>query len=252
MTAPTDVLRLGTDPSGRPIYMSRRMKAMWDVVVGELGFTPTLVQGAFMARVGGGATASAGYHDLSGCIDTRVWDLTSAQQDKVIRVGRSNGWAVWKRDAAHGGMSEHMHWIALGEPNMASGAQLQEKQYMRGLDGLASGGPDYHWRPDRITIFDYNAYLEDDMPSAEEIWNYKFGDTSARTTLVQARENARTARLTAAAVDANQDRLEKAVSALAAKLEQVAPGTAQAVVDALGDRIHIDVHVTTDTEEKPA
>lgn len=94
-----------------------------------------------MASIGGGAAASAGYHDRSGCIDTRTNDLSTAQEKKVIRAARSVGWAVWKRDAQHGGMDEHTHWVLLREPDMADGALEQEEDYLAGLDGLPPGAP---------------------------------------------------------------------------------------------------------------
>lgn len=161
---------VGSDTSGRPILMTRRMRAAFDAVVAHCGIAPVIVQGAFMSDVpGGGAAASAGYHDLAGCIDTRTWNLTSDQQVALIKAARTVGWAVWKRDGLHGGMDEHMHWVLLDEPNMASGAQWQAAEYRAGRDGLASQGLDYHWRPDPIPGFDYDTYLEDDMPSMEEL-----------------------------------------------------------------------------------
>ncbi|HSE70430.1 MAG TPA: hypothetical protein VLA97_06705 [Nocardioidaceae bacterium] len=162
----TAQIRLGRDSSGRDIVMTRRMKAAFDVVVERCGFTPVIVQGAFVKD---GAAASAGYHDRSGCIDTRTWDLTREQQQRLVRCARSVGWAVWRRDERHGGMDEHMHWVLLGEPDMAPGARGQETDYRAGLDGLASKGPDYHWRPDPVPVFDFDAYLENDMPTMEQL-----------------------------------------------------------------------------------
>lgn len=160
---------VGVDPDGRTVRMTRRMKAALDVACEQSGVTPTIVQGAFMAELGGGASASAGYHDRSGCIDTRTWDLEPDDQDRLIRAARATGWAVWKRDGAHGGMDEHMHWVLLGEPDMAGGACDQERDYLAGLDGLASRGTDYHWRPEPITTFDYDSYLEAWMPTMKEL-----------------------------------------------------------------------------------
>lgn len=160
---------LGRDPSGRTVRMTRRMKAAFDATVRECGFAPTIVQGAFMAQLGGGATASAGYHDRSGCLDTRTWDLTAAQQERLVRAARSIGWAVWKRDELHGGMDEHMHWVLLGEPGSAPGARRQEADYRAGYDGLTPRGRDYHWRPRVIPTFDYDRHLEDDMPTMKEL-----------------------------------------------------------------------------------
>lgn len=160
---------LGTDTSGRRIVVTRRMKAAYDAVVRECGVAPVIVQGAFMAEFGGGAKESASYHDRAGCIDTRTWNLTADEQESVIRCARRVGWAVWKRDAAHGGMDEHMHWVLIDEPDMSDGAVQQVRAYLDGLDGLASGGKDYHWRPDPIPTFDLDSFQEDDMPTMQEL-----------------------------------------------------------------------------------
>ena len=163
----TEIIDLGKDSSGRAVRLTRRMKAAFDRTCQECGVTPTIVQGAFMS--GQGAAASAGCHDRSGCIDTRTWDLTEAQQEALIRAARSVGWAIWKRDKVRGGMDEHMHWVLLGEPDMAAEACRQESDYKAGFDGLASRGKDYHWRPPVIKQFDYNEYVEGDMPTMEEL-----------------------------------------------------------------------------------
>ncbi|HEX6248876.1 MAG TPA: hypothetical protein VFZ64_13480 [Nocardioidaceae bacterium] len=165
----TQTVDLGRDPSGRTIRLTRRMKAAFDATAEACGFVPTILQGAFMAQLGGGAQASAGYHDRSGCIDTRTRDLTVVQQERLLRCARSVGWAVWRRDQAHGGMDEHMHWVLLGEPDMAPGARQQEADYRAGYDGLTPRGRDYHWRPTTIRSFDYDRYLEEDMPTMKEL-----------------------------------------------------------------------------------
>jgi hypothetical protein len=71
--ADSDVIRRGTDPNGRGLYATRFMWRWWDAVCDELGFTPTIVQGAYMSKNGGGAAATAGYHDGGGCIDRPPW-----------------------------------------------------------------------------------------------------------------------------------------------------------------------------------
>lgn len=165
----TETVDVGLDPLGRTVRLTRRMKAAFDAACEQCGFTPTILQGAFMAAIGNAAADSAGYHDLSGCLDTRTRDLTAAQQKRLVHVARSVGWAVWKRDSAHGGMAEHMHWVLLDEPGMAPGARRQEADYRAGLDGLATRGKDYHWRPAVIRPFDYDKYLEGDMPTMKEL-----------------------------------------------------------------------------------
>lgn len=143
------VVRVGTDSSGRPIYMTRKMRRWWRRVCIRLGFTPTIVQGAWMAKAGGGAAASAGYHDGGGCLDLRVWDLTGDQQVKVIRVLRSMGAAAWLRGTAHG-MDPHIHLVFGSDSGLTTGARSQWNAYLDGRDGLASNGIDYHWRPNPL------------------------------------------------------------------------------------------------------
>lgn len=140
------VIRYGTDTSGRAIYMTTYMRDWWERVVDELGFTPTIVQGAFMTRVGGGASASAGYHDAGGCLDLRTWNLGASQIEDVIRTTRSLGAASWVRDQRHG-MDPHIHLLLGSDKPLASGAAYQWQQYLNGRDGLSGNGPDYHWRP---------------------------------------------------------------------------------------------------------
>ena len=153
----TDRIRLGIDSSDRPIVVTRRMHAAFLAALVLLDFEPVIIQGAFMARVGGGAVDSAGTHDRAGCLDTRTEGLTSHQQMKVVRAARSVGWAVWKRDKRHGNMEQHHHWLLLGEPKATPAARLQMRAYRAGLDGLDPERPDYHWRPDPLPVFHYRA-----------------------------------------------------------------------------------------------
>lgn len=175
------------DSSGRPIRMNFRMKAAYDVVCERLGFKPVITQGAYMAMVpGGGAEDSGGFHDAGGCIDTRTWNIDSDEERRVIRVARSIGWAVWRRDksAKHGGFDEeHMHWVLLGDEEAASGALGQMAEYRAEGNGL--GGPDYHWRPDPIPTFDYEAYLEDQMPSVHDLLSAELNPDEAKSETVR-------------------------------------------------------------------
>lgn len=142
----------GTDSSGRLILMTPYMHRWWEGVVERLGFRPTITQGAFMSEAGGGAAASEGYHDFSGCLDLRVWDLTDRQVVRVVRELRRSGAAAWLRDAQHGGMEEHIHLVLGTDEPLSSGAIAQWKAYQAGRDGLASNGADYHWRPDPLNL----------------------------------------------------------------------------------------------------
>lgn len=166
-----DPIVYGTDSSDRPILMTTYMRDWWLGVVDRLGFEPTIVQGAWMRQAGGGAKASAGYHDLGGCLDLRVWNLTSAQMSRTVRELRRSAAAAWIRDQRHG-MDPHIHLVLGTDTELADGAAWQWMQYLAGRDGLSSGGRDYHWRPDPIVT----EPPEDDMPSAQEIadavWNH--------------------------------------------------------------------------------
>lgn len=153
------VAQHGTDSSGRPIFMTAFMAAWWAGVVERLRFTPTIVQGAFMDRAGGGAAASAGYHDGAGCLDLRVWDLTEDQQGRLVRELRRSGAAAWVRDQRHG-MDPHIHLVLGTDSPLANGAAWQWEQYLGGRDGLSVGGRDYHWRPDPLVT---TPPPEDDM-----------------------------------------------------------------------------------------
>lgn len=156
------VHQFGTDTSGRPILMTQFMHDWWQGVVAELGFEPTIVQGAFMSRIGGGAAASAGYHDLGGCMDVRTRDLTGDQLDRLVRGSRSRGGAAWRRDetAAHGGMDSHCHITLGADQPLSPGARASWQSYLDGRNGLANNAPDYEWRPEPLVT---TPPQEDDM-----------------------------------------------------------------------------------------
>lgn len=159
----TTVVRYGVDSSGRAILMSERMRAWWTDVVDALGYEPVIVQGAYMSRVpGGGADASAGYHDLGGCLDLRTWDHTGGALDKLVRVLREHGAAAWRRDRQHGGMDPHLHMVCGWDDELSQGARFQWVQYQGGRNGLDDNGPDYEWRPSPLVTTPPEK--DDDMP----------------------------------------------------------------------------------------
>lgn len=143
----TTIAKHGTDSSGRPILASDYLWALWLRVLDDLDFTPTIIQGAYMARAGGGADDSSGFHDAGGCFDIRTWDLTADQLETLIRTLRRYGCAAWRRDHEHGGFDPHLHFVCGTDYDLAPGAAAQWRDYLAGHDGLASHGPDYEWRP---------------------------------------------------------------------------------------------------------
>lgn len=147
------VHQYGVDSSGRPIFMTAYMHEWFESVVDDLGWRPVIVQGAFMERVpGGGASASAGYHDKAGCIDCRVRDLTPTKREDMIRAFRRHGAAAWVRDQVHGGMDEHCHLVLGTDSPLAPGAASQWSDYRNGYDGLYPRGVDYEWRPKPLVL----------------------------------------------------------------------------------------------------
>lgn len=146
-----DIVLYGTDTSGRAVFMTKYMRAFWERACAELGFEPTIVQGAFMTRAGGGASDSAGYHDKGGCLDLRTWDRTAAEVEQIIRTMRRLGAAAWRRDSRHG-MDPHIHFVLGTDEPLDDGAAYQWRQYVMGRDGLAGNGPDYEWRPSPLVL----------------------------------------------------------------------------------------------------
>lgn len=152
-TTEPKLIRYGTDTSGRPILVTKFEQEWLDDFMDACrgrGFTPTIVQGPWMSRVpGGGADASAGYHDQAGAVDFRVWDRVTVEQQFMVRQSRRMAGAGWIRDQAHGGMDPHMHvTIGPAEPKDV-GLEWQWDDYLADGNGLSgsSHGTDYHWRP---------------------------------------------------------------------------------------------------------
>lgn len=172
-----DVINCGTDTSGRTIWMTRFMSQWFETVLADPLVKPfadkvVIVQGAWMERNGGGADASAGYHDKAMCIDFRTWNLSTVELDAFVRACRRHGGAAWRRDADHGGMDDHCHVTLGGDKPGTAGAHDSWQQYVNGDNGLtgAAHGPDYEWRPDPLVTFHYNAAPpEDDMPTPKDL-----------------------------------------------------------------------------------
>lgn len=156
------VRQYGLDSSGRPIFMTAYMRRWWDGICAELGFEPTIVQGAWMVRAGGGAAESAGYHDGGGCLDLRTWDLSATQQQAVIHATRWGGAGSWIRGSKQG-MDPHIHLVLGSDDDLSTGAAWQWLNYLHGGDGLSGDGRDYHDRPRPLVTEPPASLMEDDM-----------------------------------------------------------------------------------------
>jgi peptidoglycan hydrolase-like protein with peptidoglycan-binding domain len=98
-----------------------------------------LTQGSYNP---GGVGASAGTHDGGGAADINVAALCGKPRVKVVKSLRRVGFAAWYRPTIPGVWNQHIHAIAINDPDLASGAQHQVGDYYQGKDGLAGGNPD--------------------------------------------------------------------------------------------------------------
>jgi hypothetical protein len=166
-----EVINVGVDSGGRPLLMTRYMWAWWQGVLRHLDFKPTIVQGAWMSRNGGGASASEGFHNFGGCLDLRTWDRTLEQQLQLIRVLRLGGAAAWRRTTAQG-FDEHIHLVLGSDPGIGANAAQQWRNYLDGDAGLDGPQRDNEWRPDPIVTTPPRDYMEEDwfeMASKEDL-----------------------------------------------------------------------------------
>lgn len=261
------VVRVGTDPSDRPIYMTIYMREWWTKqVLAHPKIKPfahqvTIVQGAFMSRIkGGGAEASSGYHDEGGCIDIRVWNLTDQEIATLISVVRWLGATIWLRNQEHGRMDEHLHLLLGSDRPLASGAAWQWSEYLIGHDGLATRGPDYHPRPSPLVTVPptiEQEEVEEDVvtpedikdiaqAAAEAVVNYDISivgtdeKQNLSTHLSQVNARALQARDGIRVLQAQVKALASALDALSAAMP---PEVTKAVIAALADTIDIDVDI---------
>jgi hypothetical protein len=93
-----------------------------------------IFQGCYNA---GGVSASAGTHDEGGAIDSEKLN------DAGTIIARECGTTSWQRGRPEDPyFDDHNHWIAIGCPDLSSGAKKQVTAYRNGLNGLANNGPD--------------------------------------------------------------------------------------------------------------
>lgn len=114
--------------------LNRRTAKMFSLACKRLGFTPHIYQGSYNNTV----SQSAGTHAGGGAIDVSA----SREPAKVVRVLREVGFAAWHRVPSQGPWIEHIHAIAIGDPELSPAARDQVHQYYNGQNGLASRGRD--------------------------------------------------------------------------------------------------------------
>ena len=178
------VVRVGTDSSGRGIYMTRWMQRVWEAILddprlAEIAHLITIVQGPWMTKNGGGAQDSAGYHDRGGCIDIRTWNLTATQLDLFIFVASEYGFHFWRRDRRHG-MDPHAHGVLASDASLTDGArqQILDLKAIPRRDGLAGGGRDYERRYEPIR-FDTPTRLLQEDPLSDKTVKAQIAETNA-------------------------------------------------------------------------
>lgn len=90
----------------------------------------------------GGVGASAGTHDGGGAVDVDLSQRCGKKTRTVVRAMRIVGFAAWHRPYIRGLWNEHIHGIAISDPDLSSGAANQVWDYYIHRDGLASHAKD--------------------------------------------------------------------------------------------------------------
>ena len=98
-----------------------------------------ITQGSYNA---GGVGASAGTHDSGGAADLDMGALCGKRTRHVVRALRVVGFAAWHRTAIPGVWGEHIHAIAISDPDLAPAAADQVWDYYTHHDGLAGNAVD--------------------------------------------------------------------------------------------------------------
>jgi hypothetical protein len=114
----------------------------------RLGYGLTVTQGSYNR---GGVVQSAGTHDGGGALDLSVRNLRNINE--VVKTLREVGFAAWHRLPSQGPWVEHIHAIAIGDPELSSGAASQVRYYKDGLNGLANHARDDGPRLAKIPVW---------------------------------------------------------------------------------------------------
>lgn len=158
------VIQRGVDSNGRPVRETQEFWDAYDAVCDELGFKPTIVQGGHM---GASAAAASSTTHNGDAADLRLWDRSSDQRARMIRVFRAHGFAYWERYPSQG-FDLHAHLVPGPWASPSPSALDQFNDYIAGRNGLASNGADYHPRPTPLVtkppqedpMADYEAQLK--------------------------------------------------------------------------------------------
>lgn len=127
-------------------------------------------QGCYNA---GGVAASAGTHDGGGAADIGAGDLNDRQREEVVTKARKVGFAAWVRNPTQGNWGWHVHCIAIGCPDLSSGARSQVTAYKNGRNGLKNNGPDtftrayVDWTWERYAKTYPDLLVEDEVQQAD-------------------------------------------------------------------------------------
>jgi hypothetical protein len=104
----------------------------------------------------GGVGQSAGTHDGGGAADLDMGKLCGKRTRRVVRALRIVGFAAWHRPAIPGVWGEHIHAIAISDPDLAPAAADQVWDYYTHHDGLADNAAD---AGPRVGFHTWEAYL---------------------------------------------------------------------------------------------
>lgn len=97
-----------------------------------------ITQGSYNTSVG----ASAGTHAGGGAVDIRAVGRTTAERKEIVSCLRRVGFAAWLRTPIPNVWPYHVHGIAIGCPDLSSGAAAQVTDYLNDRNGLANNGKD--------------------------------------------------------------------------------------------------------------
>ena len=111
-----------------------RTRRMLHMAEERLGFGLDIIQGSYNNSV----SASGGTHGGGGAIDVSA----KRRPNEVVRVLREVGFAAWHRLPSQGPWIEHIHAVAIADPELSPAARQQVCEYEAGRNGLANNGKD--------------------------------------------------------------------------------------------------------------